>query len=285
MQLGAVFPQTEIGADPAAVRDFAQAVEGMGLSHLLIYDHVVGADPARFDREVPYTKDSMFHEPFVTLGYLAACTTTIELVTGVIILPQRQTVLVAKQAAQVDLLSGGRLRLGIGTGWNHVEYEALNENFHDRGKRQEEQVYLLRALWANETLDFEGSWHTVHQAGINPRPERTIPIWFGGRHPSLIDRAARLGDGWMPQVAADQAASAVDDILNRREAAGHPRAGFGIQVQARLHEGAPDDWAATAATWRAAGATHMSATSMNAGFTDLEAHLGAIESWQRAVSG
>ena len=125
MELGAVFPQTEIGDDPAAIRDFAQAVEAMGLTHLLIYDHVVGADPARFgDRQVPYTKDSMFHEPFVTLGYLAASTTSIELVTGVIILPQRQTVLVAKQAAQVDVLSGGRLRLGIGTGWNHVEYEA-----------------------------------------------------------------------------------------------------------------------------------------------------------------
>ncbi|MCZ6707661.1 MAG: LLM class F420-dependent oxidoreductase, partial [Chloroflexi bacterium] len=183
------------------------AVEAMGLTHLLIYDHVVGADPSRFgDRQVPYTKDSMFHEPFVTLGYLAASTTSIELVTGVIILPQRQTVLVAKQAAQVDVLSGGRLRLGIGTGWNHVEYEALNENFHNRGKRQEEQVALLRALWADEVVDFEGTWHTVHQAGINPRPKRPIPIWFGGAHPALIDRAARIGDGWMPQVPADEAA-------------------------------------------------------------------------------
>ena len=285
MELGAVFPQTEIGDDPAAVRDFAQAVEGMGLSHLLIYDHVVGADPARFgDRQVPYTKDSMFHEPFVTLGYLAAITTTIELVTGVIILPQRQTVLVAKQAAEVDILSGGRLRLGIGTGWNHVEYEALNENFHNRGKRQEEQVALLRALWANEVVEFEGTWHTVQQAGINPRPQRTLPIWFGGGHPALIDRAARIGDGWMPQVPAAEAAAAVANILDRREAAGQPRAGFGIQVQARLREGDPDGWAETAATWRAAGATHMSATSMNAGLDGLTAHLEAIEEWQRAVA-
>lgn len=285
MELGAVFPQTEIGDDPAAIRDFAQAVEAMGLTHLLIYDHVVGADPSRFgDRQVPYTKDSMFHEPFVTLGYLAASTTSIELVTGVIILPQRQTVLVAKQAAQVDVLSGGRLRLGIGTGWNHVEYEALNENFHNRGKRQEEQVALLRDLWANEVVDFEGTWHTVHQAGINPRPKRTIPIWFGGAHPALIDRAARIGDGWMPQVPADEAAAAVADILDRREAAGHPRTGFGIQVQARLREGDPDQWAETAASWRAAGATHMSATSMNAGLDGLKAHLQAIEEWQRAVA-
>lgn len=284
MKLGAVFPQTEIGDDPAAVRDFAQAVEAMGLHHLLIYDHVVGADPARFgDRQVPYTIDSMFHEPFVTLGYLAASTTTLELVTGVIILPQRQTVLVAKQAAQVDILSGGRLRLGIGTGWNHVEYEALNENFHNRGKRQEEQVELLRALWAHDVVDFDGAWHTVHQAGINPRPQRAIPILFGGGHPALIDRAARIGDGWMPQVPADQAAAAVNDILDRREAAGHPREGFDIMVQARLREGDPDGWAETAATWRAAGATHMSATSMNAGLDGLDAHLRTIEAWQQAV--
>ena len=201
MELGAVFPQTEIGDDPAAVRDFAQAVEGMGLTHLLIYDHVVGAAADRFERQVPYTKDSMFHEPFVTLGYLAACTTTIELVTGVIILPQRQTVLVAKQAAEVDVLSGGRLRLGVGTGWNHVEFEALNENFHNRGKRQEEQVALMRALWADEIIDFEGNWHSVRQAGINPRPKGTIPIWFGGRDDRLVTRAARIGDGWMPQVS------------------------------------------------------------------------------------
>ncbi len=285
MELGAVFPQTEIGDDPAAIRDFAQAVEGMGLTHLLIYDHVVGADPARFgDRQVPYTKDSMFHEPFVTLGYLAGQTTSLELVTGVIILPQRQTALVAKQAAEVDLLSGGRLRLGVGTGWNHVEYEALNENFHDRGKRQEEQVALLRALWANDTLDFEGRWHTVRQAGINPRPGREIPIWFGGGHPALIDRAARIGDGWMPQVPAEEAAAAVSDILDRREAAGHSRSGFGIQVQARLREGDPDEWAKRAELWRAAGATHMSATSMNAGCDGLEAHLRTIERWQRAVA-
>ena len=284
MELGAVFPQTEIGDDPVAVRDFAQAVEAMGLTHLLIYDHVLGASPARFgDRQVPYTTESMLHEPFVTLGYLAAYTSTMELVTGVIILPQRQTVLVAKQAAQVDLLSGGRLRLGIGTGWNHVEYEALSEDFHNRGKRQEEQVALMRALWANDSVDFEGKWHTVRQAGINPRPGRQIPIEFGGGAPALIDRAARIGDGWMPQVGADEAAAAVSDILDRREAAGHPRTGFTIQVQARLREGDADSWGATAATWREAGATHMSATTMNAGLEGLDAHLRAIEEWQKIV--
>ena len=285
MELGAVFPQTEIGDDPLAVRDFAQAVEAMGLTHLLIYDHVIGADPSRFgDRQVPYTKDSMFHEPFVPLGYIAALTDTIELVTGVIILPQRQTVLVAKQAAQVDLLSGGRLRLGVGTGWNHVEYEALNEDFHNRGKRQEEQIALMRALWAIGSINCEGTWHTVQHAGINPRPARSIPIEFGGGASALIDRAARIGDGWMPQVGADEAAEAVSDILDRREAAGHPRAGFTIQVQARLREGDPDGWGETATKWREAGATHISATTMNAGLNGLEAHLRAIEEWQRSVS-
>lgn len=283
MELGAVFPQTEIGSDPASVKDFAQGIESLGLSHLLIYDHVLGAHPDRFDREVPYNKDSLFHEPFVVFGYLAAVTSSIELVTGVIILPQRQTALVAKQAAEVDILSGGRLRLGVGTGWNHVEYEALNENFHDRGKRQEEQVALMRALWDEELLDFEGAWHRVHRAGINPRPGRAIPIWFGGGHPALVERAARIGDGWMPQVSASQAAEAVSNILDKREAAGHSRDGFGIEAHARIAGGDPDRWTTHAAAWRDAGATHMVVNTMSADLDSVDAHLRAVEAWKSAA--
>ena len=184
MELGVVFPQTEIGSDPIAVRDYAQAAEQLGYTHLIVYDHVLGADTTRHENwQGGYTLESMFHEPFVLFGYLAGVTSTIELVTAVLILGQRQTALVAKQAAEVDVLSGGRLRLGIGVGWNHVEYEALGENFHDRGRRSEEQIELLRALWTEEAVDFHGRWHNVTHAGISPLPVQR-PIYPSGWAPA-----------------------------------------------------------------------------------------------------
>lgn len=287
MELGAVFPQTEIGKDAAAVRDFAQGVEQMGFRHLLIYDHVLGADrdrPGGFTG--PYDKDTPFHEPFVTFGYLAGVTSTIELVTGVIILPQRQTALVAKQAAEVDLLSGGRLRLGIGTGWNAVEYEALNENFHNRGKRQEEQVALMRELWAKESIDFEGHWHRVTKAGINPRPDRQIPIWFGGGHPAVLERAARIGDGWVPiQSPNDDAKQALATIRAKLSEQGKDPASFGVQAQAQVRGGNPELWAKHAESWRELGASHLAIASMNAGLANVDAHLEAMRSWKEAVGG
>ena len=171
MKIGAVFPQTEIGADPAAVADFATAAEEIGYHHLIVYDHVLGASTAnRPDWQGPYTAESLFHEPFVLFGYLAGLTKTLELVTAVIILPQRQTALVAKQAAAVDVLSGGRLRLGAGTGWNAVEYEALGENFHNRGVRSEEQIDVMRQLWADDVVSYDGRWHKITEAGLNPLP-------------------------------------------------------------------------------------------------------------------
>ena len=189
------------------MRAFAEAAEGLGYAHLVFYDHVLGADTNRRpDWQGPYSHEDTFHEPLVTFGYLAALTSRIELVSGIIILPQRQTVLVAKQAAQVDVLSGGRLRLGVGIGWNDVEYEGLGQNFHDRGKRSEEQVELLRALWTNEVVDFQGRWHSIPGAGIKPLPvQRPIPVWFGGgRSDGVLRRIARIGDGWFPQLQADE---------------------------------------------------------------------------------
>jgi probable F420-dependent oxidoreductase len=182
MQLGVVFPQTEIGNDPSIIRDYAQTAEGLGYSHILAYDHVLGASVKnRTDWRGPYTSDTPFHEPFVLFGYMASITERVGFTTGVIILPQRQTALVAKQAAQVDLLSGGRLRLGVGIGWNEVEYEALGEEFGNRGRRMEEQVELLRRLWTEPVVDFTGRWHRVPEAGINPLPvQRPIPVWIGG---------------------------------------------------------------------------------------------------------
>src|SRR3954469_24217863 len=185
MQIGAVLPHNEIGTDPAAIRAYLEGVEDLGMTHLLIYDHVLGADPNREGGfSGPYDKDVQFHEPFAFFGFAAAVTSRIELVTTVLILPQRQTVLVAKQAAEVAILSGNRLRLGVGTGWNTVEYQALNESFHNRGKRQAEQVELLRKLWTEESLTFEGQFHTVEHASINPRPARPVPVWVGGTRPA-----------------------------------------------------------------------------------------------------
>ncbi|MGH2443796.1 MAG: LLM class F420-dependent oxidoreductase, partial [Chloroflexota bacterium] len=207
MRIGVTFPQTEITADPIAVRDYAQAAEELGYSHVLAYDHVVGADRStRPDWRGPYDLHTMFHEVLVLFGYLAAITRRLELVSGVLILPQRQTVLVAKQVAEIDVLSGGRLRLGIGVGWNDVEYQALGEDFHNRGRRSEEQIAVLRELLSKESVTFHGRWHTVEAAGINPMPvQRPIPIWIGGSSEVTLRRVARIGDGWFPQMPPAEA--------------------------------------------------------------------------------
>ena len=196
MRIGVIFPQIEIGSDPAAIRDYAQAAEELGYHYLLAFDHVLGANSASRPGWRGYRHTDMFHEPFVLFGYLAGVTKNIELTTGVLILPQRQTALVAKQAASLDIVSGGRLRLGIGIGWNPVEYEALGEDFHNRGLRSEEQIEVLRALWTQELVTYDGKWHGITDAGLNPLPvQQPIPIWFGGSSDLVLQRIARLGDG------------------------------------------------------------------------------------------
>ncbi|MFW6074426.1 MAG: LLM class F420-dependent oxidoreductase, partial [Chloroflexota bacterium] len=201
MRIGVVFPQTEIGPDAGAVKAYAQAAEDLGYDHLLAYDHVLGASTKnRPDFRGPYTSESLFHEVFVLFGFLAGLTERIEFATGILILPQRQTVLVAKQAAEVDRLSDGRLRLGIGVGWNEVEYIGLNENFRNRGKRSEEQIEVMRQLWTNEVVDFEGRWHRIPEAGIKPLPvQQPIPVWIGGYAPVTMRRIGRMADGWIPR--------------------------------------------------------------------------------------
>ena len=201
MQLGAIFPQTEIGADPAGVRDFAQAAEDLGYEHLLVFDHVLGADASKRESwERPYSSVDMFHEPFVLFGYLGAITQKLEFVTGVLILGQRQTALVAKQAAEVDVLTGGRLRLGIGVGWNEVEYEGLNEDFTNRGRRSAEQIEVMRMLWTQDVVDFHGRYHNITHAGINPRPAKSIPVWFGGGAPQVVAAHRAHGRRLVPAV-------------------------------------------------------------------------------------
>jgi probable F420-dependent oxidoreductase len=285
MQIGAVFPHNEIGTDPGAIRAYAQGVEALGATHLLIYDHVLGADPDRPGGfEGPYDKDVAFHEPFTTFAFIAACTERLEMMTAVLILPQRQTVLVAKQAAELALLSNNRFRLGVGTGWNEVEYVGLKENFHNRGRRQAEQVRLMRELWTGDSLDYTGEYHRIDKASINPRPDQPIEIWFGGGAPALLERCATLGDGWIPLGAPNDATrDVIATIRSRREAAGRSWTGFGIQAQAQYRGGTPERWAAHADKWRALGATHLAIATHNADDTDTDGHLKRIEEYLNAV--
>ena len=286
MRLGAIFPQTEIGSDPAAVRDYAQAVEEMGYQHILAYDHVLGANTAsRPGWSGPYTSETAFHEIFVLFGYLAAITQRVELVTGVVILPQRQTALVAKQAAAVDVLSGGRLRLGVGVGWNEVEYQALNEDFHDRGARIEEQITLLRALWGQTAITFHGRWHTVEDAGINPLPARQIPIWIGGSADVTLRRVARIGDGWLPQMPPNTLARDMMAKLHEyiREA-GRPESAVSIEARLTLSRTPEADWRQYAADWQALGATHLGVNTMGMGYSSLDQHLDALRQVYAALA-
>ena len=277
MKLGVVFPQTEIGTDPDVVADFASSAEATGYDHLIAYDHVLGASTAsRPDWQGPYTSESLFHEPFVLFGYLAGVTRTLELVTAVIILPQRQTALVAKQAACVDVLSQGRLRLGIGTGWNAVEYEALAENFHDRGVRSEEQIDVLRRLWADEVISYDGKWHRVSEAGLNPLPpKRRIPVWLGGMAPQVLDRVGRIADGWFPFYNPNLAEQ-LQAVRNAAQRAGRDPAQIGIECMA------PMDDAGTKARDRLRrmqdlGVTHTAVVTMNSGLDGPRAHIDAIK--------
>lgn len=286
MQIGAVFPQTEFGSDPGALRDYAQAAEALGYAHLAAYDHVLGADPSRpGGLHGPYTHESPFLEPFVLFGFMAAVTRRMGFATSVLILPQRQTALVAKQAATLDRLCGGRLRLGIGIGWNHVEYEALGEDFGLRGRRSEEQVALLRRLWTEPLVRFEGRWDRVPEAGINPLPiQRPIPIWFGGSHDRVLRRAARLGDGWMPTArSAHDVLPALERLRGYLAAEGRDPAAFGLEARLPYAASGPAEWAALIASWQAAGATHLSVNTMGAGLNGPADHIAALRTFAEGI--
>jgi probable F420-dependent oxidoreductase len=278
MRIGVVFPQTEIGADAGAVRAYAEHVEGLGFAHLLAYDHVVGADPkVHVGWDGFYDLHDTFHEPLVTFGYLAAVTTSLELVTGIVILPQRQAVLVAKQAAEVDLLSGGRLRLGVGLGWNAVEYEALGEDFSNRGKRSEEQVDLMRKLWTEQTVTYHGTYHRVTGAGLAPLPiQRPIPVWFGAASPRACRRAGRLGDGWFPMVGpGPKLDQALQEVAQAAAEAGRDPARIAMEGRVSWN-GNADDLAEGLRVWADAGASHVSINTMKAGLASVDDHLAAL---------
>jgi probable F420-dependent oxidoreductase len=278
MRIGVVFPQTELAADPGVLRSYGQRVEELGFTHILAYDHVVGADPEVHQGWAgPYDINTTFHEPFVMLGYLAAVT-SLELVTGVIILPQRQSVLVAKQAAEVDLLTEGRFRLGIGLGWNAVEYEALGESFTNRGKRSEEQVEVMRKLWTERSVTYTGKYHTVTGAGLAPLPtQRPIPVWFGAGSDRAYERAGRLGDGWFPMMDPGPGLDyAREQVTRAAVSAGRDPESFGMEGRVSW-TGDPDEVAAEIAAWKAAGASHLSVNTMKAGLANVDEHLAALE--------
>lgn len=286
MRIGVVFPQIEFGSDTAALRDYAQTAEELGYTHILAYDHVLGANPDRPGGwKGPYTYLNPFHEPFVLFGYWAGMTQHIEFATGVMILPQRQTALVAKQAAEVDVLSGGRLRLGVGLGWNEVEYEALGEDFHNRGKRSEEQVEVMRLLWREPLVTYKGQWHTISDAGIEPRPVHgTIPIWFGGHAEPVLRRMARLGDGWMVNTRhPDDAKPAIERLRGYLAEHGRSWDGFGLEPRISYSLHPEQDWVRLIAEWGALGATHLSFNTMGMGFTTPAQHIDAIRKFAETV--
>jgi probable F420-dependent oxidoreductase len=286
MRIGVVFPQTEFGNDPLAIKDYAQATEALGYNHILAYDHVLGADPNRPEGwQGPYTYLHPFHEPFVLFSFMSAVTSRLGFLTGILILPQRQTALVAKQAAALDVLSKGRLRLGVGIGWNAVEYTALGENFQNRGKRIEEQIQVLNRLWTEPLVTFTGRWHTIPAAGLNPMPlQQPIPLWFGGHADVVLERAARLGNGWLPgfRTAAD-AAPALEKLRRYLELQGRSMETFGLEPRLPYGNGDFHQLGKQADEWKNAGANYLAINTMGCGFTTPKEHLRALRKFSEQV--
>jgi len=294
MKVGAVFPQLEIGTDPDAIAKYARTVEELGYDHLVIFDHVLGADANRPGGWTGvYDHRSMFHEPFVLYGYFAAITTRLRLTTAVIVLPQRQTALVAKQAAEVDVLSRGRLTLGVGIGWNEVEYEALGESFTNRGRRIEEQIAVLRALWTQEVVDFKGRWHRIDRAGVNPLPvQRPIPVWMGGgwdrQKRAIVEpaarRIARIADGWFTHVPVnDGSRAAMEEFRRLVEEEGRDPATFPVEARLPAAKSGAEEWKRGIETVRQLGMTSVELNTMGAGYRSLDEHLDALRRFKELV--
>jgi probable F420-dependent oxidoreductase len=281
MEIGVVYPQTELRGDPAAVRQIGRAVEDLGFDHLLAYDHVLGAVHADRTRQLtgPYAEHDPFHDPFVMFAYLAGITERIQFISGVLVLPQRQTALVARQAADVDLLSGGRLRLGVGIGWNYVEYEALGQDFGTRGARQEEQIELLRRLFTEPVVDFAGRFDRVDRASLVPKPAGSIPIWLGGSSEAAFDRAARLADGFIfIGGAIDHTAETWQRLRGRLLDHQRPIEDFGADYVVRPQDAGVGELAAVIDAWREAGGTHVSLVTMGLGLTSADSHIDYLGS-------
>ena len=294
MEIGVIFPQTEIEVDPGAIRDFAQAAEDLGYDHIFIADHVLGADPSFHQHSslATYNHESVVHESFILMGFLSAITKRVGLTTGILILPQRQTALVAKQAAEIDVLSGGRLRLGIGVGWNAVEFEALGEDFRNRGRRSAEQIEVMRALWTQEVVDYHGRWHNITHAGINPLPvQRPIPVWIGGGSSAdarlsevVLRRIAAIGDGWCPNITTDEAGKAtIEKVHGFAREAGRDPSTLGLDGRIRISGLQPEEWLDEVKAWEEMGATHLSIETRRGGMTTAEEHIEVIRRFKEAI--
>ena len=301
MRIGVSLPQREpgLGRDISAITEYARAAEAMGYDHIRTGEHVLGANAAsRPGWQGPYTHNDLWHEPFVLFGYLAGLTKTLEFVTSIVILPQRQTALVAKQAAALDLVSGGRLRLGIGVGWNPVEFEALGEDFSTRGRRIEEQIEVMRALWTQELVTYRGHWDTITDAGLNPMPvQRPIPIWIGGGPGSaggtstvgadrVLRRIAKMADGWFPSLGLEtgvgEAIATLHDYIRQE---GRDICEVGIEGSVSIARLSVDECVQQVSAWRELGATHLSVNTAGAGFTSLDQHIDVLHRLKDAVDG
>jgi probable F420-dependent oxidoreductase len=281
MHFGVTFPQTEIGTDPLAIRDYAQAASDLGYSHIVAGEHVLSPGYTYPKDVAPYR--AAFHEPFALFGYLAAFT-PLELIPSVIILPQRQTALVAKQAAEIDVLTRGKLRLGIGIGWNPVEFEALGMDFRTRARLFEEQIEVLRLLWKEEYVTYKGAFHTITDAGLNPRPvQRPIPLWIGGHADAALRRIARLADGWLPLGKPEAARALIERLRLYAGEAGRDPAAIGIEATVNAREGQPDEWVHQTQGWRDLGATHITFTTTGLGFKSASEHIEAIRRYKEVV--
>jgi probable F420-dependent oxidoreductase len=294
MKLGVALPLTDVGGDPTTVRDFAQAAEGLGYDYLAGTDHVLGVNAAsRPDWGNRNTSADFFHDPFVLFGFLSACTSRIEFSTEVLILAQRQTVLVAKQTACLDVLSGGRFRLGIGIGWNPVEFIGLNEDFGNRGRRSEEQVQVMQALWAERHVSFKGRWHTIDDAGVNPLPlTRRVPLWYGGHNEATLQRIAKWGDGWimLAHPPGDAARAEIAKLRAYVETAGRKKEAVGLSVWVSA-VGDEASWRKEIEAWKEAGVTHVTLNNTFARYyhrripgRSMSDHMAAIKRYQQAVA-
>jgi probable F420-dependent oxidoreductase len=286
MNIGLVYPQTEYGNDPIAIRDYAQTAEELGFSHILAYEHVLGTNPDKPEGVIgPYNNNHAFLSPFLLFSFMASVTKNLGFATGIVILPQRQTALVAKQAATLDILCGGRLRVGVGLGWNYVEYECLNEDFSNRGRRVNEQIELMRQLWTQPLIKFKGRWHSIPDAGINPLPvQRPIPIWFGGHADPVLERIGKYGNGWMPGFSrAVDARPSLEKIDNYLESAGRSRADIGIEPRLRYGDGNHQEWLEIIKGWQEAGADYISFNTMDKGFDTPARHLNAIKEFAETI--
>lgn len=283
MKIGATLPQNEIGNDPGAIREFAQAIEDLGFDDLLLPEHVLGGNPATYPDLGPYYH-LPWHEPFVVLSFMAGVTTKLTFCTAVLVAAQRQTGLIAKQAAELDVISGGRLRLGLGVGRNTAEFEALDMDYTNRGKRLEEQVEVMRALWTQDYVVYKGKWHNFSDVGLNPKPvQQPIPIWMGGASDTVLKRIGRMADGWLPATSATNLPEQWETVKAAAVEAGRDPKDVGLQPRLNINAVKEEDWRSWAEDKRDLGASRVVMYTMNCGLKNVDEHIATYKRFMETV--